>query len=299
MKLEVSIIIPNYNGISLLEKNLPRVVEASKYKKNKIVEIIVVDDGSSDESFDYIRKNFPMVKLVKHRINRGFVSSVNTGARTARGDLLALLNTDVFPETDFLESVIPHFARNEVFAVSLHERGYGWSRGFFEDGYIIHSSGEESNEVHDTFWVNGGSGVFRRSQWMKLGGMDEKLLSPFYWEDVDVCYRAAKRGLFLLWEPRAKVIHDHEATISKISQVYKQRIQERNQLILIWKNITSPRLFRRHVLGLARRVSQHPGYLRIVIMALKNIKAILKFRKKEAKESKISDEAIFTKFTNG
>jgi GT2 family glycosyltransferase len=126
--------------------------------------------------------------------------------------------------------------------------------------------------------------------------MDEKLFSPFYWEDVDLSYRALKRGFRLLWEPKAKVIHHHESTIGKISRKYRQRIQERNQLIFIWKNLTSPILFRKHVLGVFRRVSLHPGYLIIVLMALRKIKGVVKVRKREKKESKVSDEAIFARF---
>jgi GT2 family glycosyltransferase len=296
INFSTTIIIPNFNGVELLKKNLPQVIRAYRYKRNTIIEIILVDDGSTDSSIAYVRKNFPEVKIVSHKINRGFIASVNTGARSARGDLLVLLNTDVFPNEDFLEQAIPHFNRTEVFAVSLHETGYGWSRGKFEDGFIVHAPGSESEKTHDTFWVSGGSGVFRRSYWMKLGGMDEKLLSPFYWEDVDICYRAAKRGWSLLWEPRAKVVHEHEATMSKISQDYKRRIQERNQLILVWKNITSFRIFRKHILGLVKRISRHPGYLRIVFMALRKIRGVIKARVREMKEGKISDEAIFSRF---
>jgi len=131
---------------------------------------------------------------------------------------------------------------------------------------------------------------------MKLGGMDEKLFSPFYWEDVDMGYRAWKRGWLLYWEPKGLVTHKHETTISKIPQKYRQRIQERNELIFAWKNFTSPILFRRHIAGLLKRAIRHPGYIRIVMMALGKIKLILKARGREKKECKISDEAILSRF---
>jgi GT2 family glycosyltransferase len=216
----------------------------------------------------------------------------------AKGDLIALLNTDVIPNKDFLTPTLHHFKNDKVFAVSFHEKGYGWARGFFSDGFINHEMGKESKNTHDTFWVSGGSGIFRRSMWMKLGGMDEKLLSPFYWEDIDLSYRAVKRGWQLLWEPKAKVNHEHESTMRKFDQGYKRRIQERNQLIVIWKNITSPQLFKKHLTGLWKRIGKHPGYLRIVFAAFIKLKAIRKARKKEIKEGKVSDEAIFGKFKN-
>lgn len=296
MNNKVSIVIPNYNGEELLKSNLPHVLRAYKNKRNKIAEVIIVDDASTDESARLLKNNFSEVKMIRHTKNRGFSSTVNMGARMAKGNLIALLNTDVIPSEDFLVNALPHFNNEKTFAVSLHEKGYGWARGYFSDGFINHKQGKESKNAHETFWVNGGSGIFRRSMWMKLKGMDEKLLNPFYWEDIDLSYRAAKRGWTLLWEPKAKVIHEHEATMKKISQSYKRRIQERNQLIVIWKNITSPQLFRKHITGLLKRVSRHPGYLRIVFAALLRIRFILKVRNVEVKEGRVSDEAIFAKF---
>jgi GT2 family glycosyltransferase len=296
MKKKVSIIIPNYNGEKLLEKNLPSVLKAKEHKANNILEIIVVDDASPDGSVDLLKKKFPEVKVVKHKVNRGFSSSVNTGARTSKGDLLVLLNSDVIPERDFLVSTLPLFKDDGVFAISFSEKGYSWAKGEFKNGFVEHGLGTKTKKVHDTFWVSGGSGVFRRDYWMSLGGMDEKLLSPFYWEDLDLCYRALKRGYKLLWDPGARVLHKHESTIGLLPKKYVDKIRERNQLIFLWKNITSPILIRKHIVGLFKRTLRHPGYIRIVIMALFKIRLILIARKKERKACKVSDEAIFAKF---
>jgi GT2 family glycosyltransferase len=294
--MEVSIIIPNYNGEGLLRKNLPRVIAAKKNLRNKIKEIIVVDDASKDKSVHVLKKEFPEVRTIKHRVNRGFSASVNTGARSSKGELLALLNTDVFPEKDFLKSVHPHFKSRYTFGVSLHEVGRGGAKGRFKNGFIVHEPSKEGNEAEETFWVSGGSGVFRRTIWMELGGLDERLFSPFYWEDVDISYRALKRGYKLFWEPRALVHHQPESTIKKTSKRFRERIQERNQLIFIWKNLTSPNLFKKHIAGLTKRTARHPGYLIIMLMAFTKIRLVLKKRKKEKRECKVSDEAIFASF---
>jgi GT2 family glycosyltransferase len=293
----VSIVIPNFNGEKLLEKNLPFIFTARNNVKNRIIEIIIVDDGSRDESVKIISSKFPSIKLIKHKINRGFSASVNTGVRAAKGDLICLLNSDVAPEENFLESVFLNFENPKVFAVSLNETGdFGWARGNFVDGFIGHSGGLKSVKPHDTFWVSGGSGVFKRNIWMDLTGMDEKLFSPFYWEDVDLCYRALKRGYKLIWDPEAKVAHAHEITIKSLSKKYVLRIQERNQLLFIWKNLTSANLFRKHLIGLITRLVKHPGYMRIIFMALGKIGILIKARKKEIKEAQISDEIIFSRF---
>ncbi|MBN1168602.1 glycosyltransferase family 2 protein [Candidatus Woesebacteria bacterium] len=295
--LNVSIVVPNYNGRDLLEKNLPSIIEASENKANKIIEIVLVDDGSTDDSVKYIKEAFSKVKVVKHTKNRGFSETVNTGVRTAQSKLVCLLNTDVKVTRKFLKSVFVHFNDDSVFGVSLHEKGYGWAKGKFEDGFVAHEPGNESKSVKESFWVSGGSGVFRRDLWYQVKGLDGDLFTPFYWEDIDLCYRAQKRGYKTLWDPNAKVLHDHESTIAKHSKTKKrQRIQERNQLLFIWKNITSPILFRKHMKGLFTRSLRHPGYLLIVYKALRKLPEVIKKRKVEKKDSTISDEAIFQKF---
>lgn len=295
--MKASIIIPNFNGESLLTKNLPYVINAMNNKENNICEIIVVDDGSWDGSIKLIKDKFPQVKIIKHKINRGFSASINTGVRGSTGDLLVLLNSDVVPSEDFLVNTLPLFKNPKVFAVSLHEKGYGWARGGFKDGYIQILTGEEGNSFHESFYAGGGSGVFRRSIWMELGGMDEELLSPFYWEDIDLCFRATKRGYIVGWEPGSYVVHNHESTISKLSKKYVSRIKERNQLLCLWKNLTSPSLVRKHVVGLFTRLVRHPGYIKVILMALGRLRIALKKKKREIKESKVSDEAIFARFS--
>src|SRR3989344_3693589 len=118
--MNVSIIIPTYNGVELLKQNLPSILAARENVKNYIKEIIVVDDLSSDESVTYLRWNFADVKIIKHKKNRGFSAAVNTGVRAAKSELILLLNNDVKVESDFLESVVPHFSNSNTFAVSLH-----------------------------------------------------------------------------------------------------------------------------------------------------------------------------------
>ena len=78
-----SIIIPSYNTANLLKKNLPKVLKTLENKDNRILEVILVDDASPDESAKVVKEKFPQIRLIKHKINRGFSASVNTGARSA------------------------------------------------------------------------------------------------------------------------------------------------------------------------------------------------------------------------
>ncbi len=295
--MNISIVIPNFNGKELLEKNLPNVLTAKENKKNNIKEIIIVDDASSDNSVEFLKENFKeKIKLIVHKINRGFASAVNTGARTASGDLVCLINSDVVVSKNFLETMEENFKDEKVFAVSLHEKGYGYATGKFANGFIVYDGKPESKKIEQTFWASGGSAVFKRNIWMQLKGMDEKVLSPFYWEDIDLSYRAQKRGYKILWDPRANVIHEHESTMKKLNQKYVQRIRERNQLLFIWKNLTSDSLIKKHNIALFKKISRHPGYLRIALMARKKYKEAMEAKKVELKETTVSDEALFEKF---
>ena len=297
--MKVSVVIPNWNGRHLLEKNLPFILSAAKNPKNSILEIIVVDDFSSDDSVKFLQKHFfGEIRLIKQTSNRGFSYSVNHGVRMAKGELVCLLNTDVSPSENFLVSALSYFKDKKVFAVGLHEKGGSWATASFKNGYIDHAPGKVSHEPKQTFWVSGGSGVFRRSVWMKLKGLDEELLSPFYWEDLDLGYRAHKRGYSLIWDPDAKVLHEHESVINKNSfQIkYLNQIKQRNEILVIWKNVTSKRLFRKHLRSLLMRALRHPGYFRIIYLAWKKRELAFKKRKIETKQSKVSDEAVFAKF---
>lgn len=297
MKYKVSVVMPNINGKAILEKNLPKLFEAVNNPVNDIIEVIVVDDGSWDNSVSFLNKEYAgKIKLIKHTKNRGFSAAVNTGVRATTGDLILLINTDVIPETNFLEALLPHFNNLKVFAVSTHEEGYGGAKGFWGDGYIQLAMSPETKTSHQSFYVSGGSGVFRKSIWQTLGGMDEKLLSPFYWEDIDLCYRAAKRGYINLWEPNGKVVHQHESTISKFPKKYVARVKERNQLLMLWKNIHSKNLIKKHIIAMFLRALKHPGYFIIIFMASMRLNICLKQRKKEIKESVVSDEAIFANY---
>lgn len=288
--MKVSIVIPNWNGSQLLKKNLPSVLAANPN------EVIVVDDGSQDDSLDILKK-YKSVKVIRHTINQGFVVSVNDGVKEAKGDVVALLNNDVSPSEGFLQPLLDHFEKDSIFAVSCAEEGYSWAWAKFENGFITHGMGEPTSVPHSSFWASGGSAAFSRTKWLELGGMDA-LFAPFYWEDIDICYRAQKRGWKILWEPESKVVHDHESTIGKyFPRSYMDYVSLRNQLLFIWKNITSPKLSAQHQKALLKKLTSGRMW-RPFLGCFTRLPAIFAKRRLEKKETKISDEEIFDKFTS-
>lgn len=250
--MDISVVIPNYNGENLIKKNLNKVAEViydfSK-KKNKRAEIVVVDDFSEDNSMEElgeIKKSWEgklKIKIIKNDKNYGFSTTANNGVRVANGEILILLNTDITPENDFLTPLLRHFEDKNVFAVgcmdkSIEDKGVvlrGRGLGEWKRGFLSHRKG--NIEGSNTLWVSGGSGAFRRSIWQKLGGLNE-IYNPFYWEDIDLSYRALKSGYRLFFEKESIVIHEHEkgAIKSKYSSHQVKIIAYRNQFIFVWTN---------------------------------------------------------------
>lgn len=289
--MTTSVIIPNWQGRSLLEKNLPLVL------KSGFDEVIVVDDASSDNSIQFLKENFPQVKVIRHSKNEGFAESVNDGVKASNGDVVFLLNLDVVPQGDIIKPVLKHFQDSKVFGVSLHEEGYGWSTPELRDGFIGHRPGEEAKKPHKTFWVSGGSGAFRKSFWKRLGGMDT-MFSPFYWEDVDLGYRALRRGYRLIWEPEAKVLHKHESVINPehFNAKFLQWIKERNHLLFNWKHLGFKELIFSHLPGLTKRLL-YPGYWIVFFLAFLKLPQIIQGRIIQKREAKFSNEEIVKEFS--
>ena len=252
MAKKISVVIPNYNGKNLLEKNLPQVAKTCPN-----CEIIVVDDASTDDSVAFIRDKYKNVKLQELKQNKGFARAVNSGVENASGELVLLLNTDVSPRANFLEIASSHFNNQSVFAVSLadysHEngnvvvRGRGGAR--FKKGFLSHFKAE--SRAGETLWVSGGSSLVDRKKFLELGGFDP-VYAPFYWEDIDLSWRAQKSGYICLFEPKAGVDHFHQqgAIKKNYSSFFVKTISYRNQFLFVWKNISDTFYLIRHILWL-------------------------------------------------
>jgi GT2 family glycosyltransferase len=257
--MKISVIIPNYNGENLLRKNLPKVIQAlEKYDDEK--EIIITDDNSVDDSEKVVSEIKKEIKTkityLKSSTNTGFAGNVNRGVAKSTGEVLILLNTDVSPKEDFLKPLLKHFRNKKTFAVGCLERSIesdgnivlrGRGVGSWKRGFLIHKKGEVNKE--NTLWVSGGSGAFNKETWERLGGLNE-LYNPFYWEDIDISYRALKSGFNVIFEPESLVVHEHEqgAIKSKYSASEVKKIAYRNQFIFTWLNLTDSSLLIKHLL---------------------------------------------------
>ena len=304
--MKVDILIPNYNGASLLVKNLGSVL-ASLEPRNG--EIIIVDDGSTTEDLQVlehaVQKNQARIKLIKHKTNKGFSSAINTAASHSKADYIVLLNSDVSPSQNFLDSPILRMKQDpSLFGVGCMDRSHEADRivergrgiGKWKRGMLIHSRGDVDST--DTFWISGGSCIIRRKIFIELGGMDE-ILNPFYWEDIDLSYRAQKAGYRIMFDKESVVSHFHEeGSIKKnISKNTVTTTAYRNQLIFIWKNITNYHLLTNHLLWLPVHMVTalkrgDVNFFAGMFLAVIKLPAIIVRRQKQRRFYKISDLEI-------
>lgn len=313
----VSIVLPNYNGEPLLREHLPHILSATE-SYSPLTEVIVVDDASTDGSIESIQNHFPSVKILRLPENVGFAKACDRGIRIARNPFVILLNTDIRIREDFIAPLVSHFADENVFAVmamSLREDGRTPRElvkiPFFKRGHLKFVSSEnpelqravaENAETRlYSFYAVGGHCAIDRLKYLSLGGFDD-LYYPFYSEDVDLCYRAWKRGWKTIFEPKSVVCHHHVSSPirAKHRKTHIRTVIRRNQLLFVWKNITSKKyLYLRHLLPVVFRsigglFVLDFNFLRALAAALRRLPLALKKRREEKKQPRVlSDEKIF------
>lgn len=304
--MKVSIIIPSFNGKELLQKNLPSVLKAciSWDPTHKQWEVLVVDDASKDGTGKWLKSNYPDVRFVQNNKNLRFGESCNRAVKEASGEVVVLLNNDVQPEPNIFKQLLPHFERSNVFAVGCKEINveagkvvFG-GRGVmkFTRGFLIHWRPKDQ-EKRGAMWVSAGSAAYRRHLWIEFGGMD-RLFRPAYEEDRDLSWQALKAGYSLVFEPDAIVTHDHETTNLRVFGNAAIKIYSmKNQLLFVWKNISSPLLFMEHLFWLPYHLvftTLRTKGLFLVALALALIQTpeILKSRKRASRYWRRTDEEI-------
>jgi GT2 family glycosyltransferase len=293
----VSVIIPNWNGRSLLEKNLPALLAiCDSYAASS--EVIVVDDGSTDDSVEWLCQNVPIARLVERKRNSGFSSSVNEGIRAARHDLVLLLNNDIELENDFLTPLARRFNEEaDLFAaMSVQRLPQHGGRGRLEGAGLItfHQGTFVLRDITETLGepakagilvANGGCTLFSRRKLVALGGFCT-LFDPFYCEDTELSMRAQKQGWRIEVCPDSIVTHrPGTSTRNKPFKFYL--IPMRNWLLLHWLTIDSAALWRAHACHvlrtLARRVlAGQPKFLLGLCLALPLLPAVYRERKRRS-----------------
>ena len=257
--------ILNWDGKDLLEESIPAALEAVGRVEGDH-EVVVVDNGSTDGSVDFVRERYPGVRVVSLDRNYRFTGGNNRGLQTSSRDVVVFLNNDMIVDPDFLAPLLGGFRDPAVFAMtsqvffwdkSRRREETGKTRARYENGFfrMWHDEvgrDEEHADAIPVFWCGGGSCAFDRSKYLAIGGLDT-LFDPFYVEDTDISYQAWKRGWKCLLAPSSHVVHRHRATNKpKFGENFVDNTIRRNQYLFIWKNVTETRLMVAHLLGLPR-----------------------------------------------
>lgn len=245
--MKISIIIPTYKNHERFLANLERNLDFMKD-----AEIIIVNDNPSVSLKNELElhKN---ITLIENKSNLGFGESVNRGVQKSHAPFLVLLNDDVILTDDSYQKIPDIFTKNpDLFAVGFVQKEkdnsiVGANRLYWKNGMLFHAKTHHDRR-QDNGWAEGGACMIDRSKFDQLGGFDPAY-SPFYWEDIDLSYRAWKSGYRILFDPSVKVIHHHESTIGAyFDRSFIKTVAFRNQFIFIWKNITDGNLRWQHFL---------------------------------------------------
>jgi GT2 family glycosyltransferase len=296
----VSVVIPNYNGATLLRENLPSILAALEHWGGDY-ELIVVDDCSPDDSCRVLREQFPSVRLIVNATNMGFSRTCNVGMREVKYPIALCVNNDVKATLDLVEPLLRHFAAGDVFAVTpdiLAEREgrnqgvvYAeYKKGFFRGGFA--PLGEQTG-ARENLYAVGACVAYDMEKFRALGGYAE-IYTPYLFEDVDISYRAWKRGWKSLYEPGTAVYHYSSATIGQTKKRHKRTIYFRNRFLFHWINLSDPATVLRHGLAVASRLAVSflwldIPYYRAFFGALQRWREVVALRRAERPLRRLTD----------
>jgi len=245
----ISVVIPSRQGRHLLERMLP-AVEAGLADG----EILVIDNGSSDGTEQYLRCEHPSVLVETHSAPLSFARAVNRGARLAQRARLCLLNNDMEIEPGFFRALeaafdedpnlfcasaqifFPHGARREETGKTAMRRPHSLTPNDYPVFCPEPLPGEDFSPV---LYGSGGCSLYDREKFLALGGLDE-IYEPAYVEDLDLGYRAWLRGWSSMYMAGARVLHRHRATSSRFySEAELGRLLDRNHVRFLLRAVQS------------------------------------------------------------
>ena len=250
----VSVVIPNYNGAAYLGDCLSSLAEQAF----RDIEIVVVDNASTDGSPETVERDYPSVKLVRLAENRGFAAAVNAGIAAGTGEFVILLNNDTRAEPDFVAELHAALTKGDAAMAApkmlfardpsvINSLGLGYCiTGTNHDIGFGCEDGQRFAENAAIFGPCGGAGMYRRSMLKDIGPLDETFF--MYYEDVDLAFRAQLAGHKCISAPSARVYHIEGAAGAALPRP-RNYYFTRNALSVIAKNFPRRLLFRyAHVL---------------------------------------------------
>ena len=286
---KLGVIILNWNGERLLKQFIPT---AARYTISEEVDLIVADNGSSDNSTYWLRANHPEVKVIEFDRNYGFAEGYNRAIREVDYPYVVLLNSDVEvsegwwqpmlafmeanPDVGALQPKIRSFRDKRMFEYAgaaggyLDRLGYPYCRGRLFDS-VEEDNGQYDGEPADICWASGACLMTRRDLYIRLGGLDPKFFA--HMEEIDLCCRILNAGFRVCMLPDSAVFHVGGASLAQ-GNPQKTYLNFRNNLLLLHKNL--PRKKGKHKIFIRRLADSLAFMMFAVKMDFANARAILK-----------------------
>ena len=255
--MKIAIVILNWNGQKLLEQFLPSIIRFSNLDS---ADIYVADNASTDDSIDFIKTNFPTVKIIQNSENGGYAKGYNDALKDINAEIYALVNSDIEVTENWLVPVISEFKKNQNTAIiqpkildynnkKLFE--YAGAGGGFIDKYgypfcrgrvfnSLERDTQQYNDITDIFWASGACFFIRSTTFHQLNGFDENYFA--HQEEIDLCWRAQNLGYDIKYVGTSTVNHIGGATL-KETNPHKTYLNFRNSLYTLAKNLPKKSIF--------------------------------------------------------
>ena len=245
----IAVVILNYNGAEMLRRFLPNVLENSPEAN-----VYVADNGSTDNSVETMKWEFPQVPLILFDKNHGFAEGYNLAIGKVEEEYALLLNSDVKVSPRWLQPLIDYMDANADVAacqpkiLSYRNMSYfeyaGAAGGFMDKwGYpycrgrifgTVEKDEGQYNSISDVFWATGAALMVRREIYIDNGGLDSRFFA--HMEEIDFCWRLRSRGMRIVCIPQSYVFHIGGATL-KTTNPKKVYLNFRNNLLMLYKNL--------------------------------------------------------------
>lgn len=251
--MKIAIVILNWNGLPLLKKYLPSLVQHSQEAK-----LYVIDNASTDDSIDYIHQYHPTIECIELDQNYGFAKGYNLGLRQIIADVFCLLNNDVEVTPNWLVPVLKEFTQNDTaiaqpYILDQKNRSnfeYAGAAGGFIDRYgfaycrgrifdTVETNEGQYGQERSCFWASGACLFIRCSTWHSLEGFDSDFF--MHQEEIDLCWRAHNSGFKVQTIGHSTVYHQGAASLKLSPQ--KTFYNHRNSLWMLQKNLPRQQRF--------------------------------------------------------
>lgn len=254
-EMKTAVVILNWNGRKMLEKFMPSVVRYSL----EDAEVIVADNGSTDDSLEFLRQEYPQVRIIAMDQNYWFAGGYNKALEQVDADYYVLLNDDVEVTPNWIRPVIDQMEQDDRVAICQpkllmydepNRFEYAGGAGGYIDKYgypfcrgrvfttVEYDKGQYDDPC-DIFWATGAAMFVKSKVWKELGGLDEDFKA--HMEEIDFCWRAQNLGYRVQYCPKSKVYHVGGGTLPKSSPM-KTRLNFRNNIWMLHKNLTDERI---------------------------------------------------------